>query len=351
MSSISFLATILTGGAKILLDNWGKGKAGKAALVCGGLLVAGTGVYMLANWWDKMWDCKFKKDLHDHKQGKKKHEEKAGLEEWLQDFKQAHRRSTTDQAAVRTLIYDWLIEGNDTGLLAPTDCGKTTYMMQVAMDLAAGHPAYPLTRSFEDRKPIRVVVFALEQSDLDIKTYYGDRLEKLQPMITIHAGVERNTPGRMLEIIKAELMAGGTGGVVVIIDNFTTLLENSNQKDVEQFCLNLDIIRQASTETDRPLTVVKVFHTKKNVRPDRRFDQTYFRGDGKYLYGAQNVLYLTYYNRGNGCRVQGYIKRKNGDKMELNLLRFTDNRRPGRLLYERTAGEEDLGMPNKKKRK
>ena len=164
---------------------------------------------------------------------------------------------------------------------------------------------------------------------------------------------------------KKILVAGGTGYIgshtvvelqnagyeVVIIDNFTTLLENSNQKDVEQFCLNLDIIRQASTETDRPLTVVKVFHTKKNVRPDRRFDQTYFRGDGKYLYGAQNVLYLTYYNRGNGCRVQGYIKRKNGDKMELNLLRFTDNRRPGRLLYERTAGEEDLGMPNKKKRK
>ena len=265
-----------------------------------------------------------------------------GAEDWLQDFKQAHPQRTAPE--LRNLVYDWLIEGNDTGLLAPTNCGKTTFVLQVAMDLAAGQCVYPLARQCEKVEPVRVVVFALEQNDLDIKTSYGDMLAYLRPWLSIHTGTEGLTPGRMMEIIKAELMAEGSGGVVVIIDNFTTLLENSNQKEVEQFCFGLNTLRLAIAETDRPLSVIKVFHAKKDVKLDRRFDQTYFRGDGKYLYGAQNVLYLNYCTRGNDMRVLGFIKRKNGDQQELNLLRCIPGR-PNCYLLAGNATVKDLGTP------
>lgn len=328
--------------AKFLLEAWDKGKGGKAVIILGGLTLVGTGIWMFGNWWTN-----HLKKSSGSKKDKEKQQAKAGLDEWLQNFKQAHRKEANVTPTIRTLIYNWLIEGYDTGLLAPTDCGKTTYVLQVAMDLAAGHCAYPLARQCEDCKPMRVVVFSLEQSDLEIKTYYGDMLEKLQPMLTIYAGREGNTPDKMIEKIKAELMASGKGGVVVIIDNFTTMLEISDRKEVKQFCLDLNTIRQASTKTDKPLTLIKVFHAKKDCKLDRRFDQNCFRGDVKYLYDAQNVLYLTYCRKGDDWRVQGYIKRKNGDRLELNLLRFA-NTLPHRFLLDKLGRVEDLGKPEEK---
>ena len=110
-----------------------------------------------------------------------------GLEEWVQEYKQAHRRNTFDKLEMRNLIFPWMTEGYDIGLLAPTDCGKTTLVLQVAMALSKGTCDNPISPQYGSIKPIRALVFSLEQSEMEINTYYGNVLSR-ERLLTIRGG-------------------------------------------------------------------------------------------------------------------------------------------------------------------
>lgn len=270
-----------------------------------------------------------------------------GLEEWVQEYKQAHRRNTFDKLEMRNLIFPWMTEGYDIGLLAPTDCGKTTLVLQVAMALSKGTCDNPISPQYGSIKPIRALVFSLEQSEMEINTYYGNVLSR-ERLLTIRGGewLGENPTAQILEEIQREMMAAGRGeGIVVIIDNFTKLVDISSCAQVEQFCKSLDRMRHASIEAGNPLTVLKVFHTNKECRVDRRFTEDNFRGNSKFLYETQNVLYLTYCKRGDDKRVLGFIKWKNGNKRQLWVLQYA-NTSPYQYHYVGLGKEKDLGRPS-----
>lgn len=284
-------------------------------------------------------------EIHRQEKAEKQTKEDPKLEVWLEKYRQTMRQSSHRNCKERDLIFPWLREGYDTGLLAPTDCGKTTFMMQVAIALSKGKCSYPIAPQCEIIKPIPTLVFSLEQSKREIDTNYGEICNAL-PLLTIYAGTE-NTPTKILERIQQEMMADRGCGLVVIIDNFTKLQEFSGLKEMEWFCLILDKLRHASLEAGKPLTPIKVFHAKKGCKVNRRFDESYFRGDGKYLFDAHNVLYLTYCNQGNDKRILGFIKRKNGDKRQLWMLQYA-NTHPYQYNYVGPAKEKDMGMPSDK---
>lgn len=172
--------------------------------------------------------AELRKEVVDHRaeirrqeKAGKQQQTSLGMDEWKQQYRQAVPEADTRQAEEYTLIYPWLTEGYDIGLVAPTNCGKTTLMMQAAMDLAKGGCTYPLAPGCTKIRPVRVLYFALEQSKKDIKRRYGD-IENLLPMLTVYDWPPVKTAD-ILEIIKQEMMACRGRGIVVIIDNWTKL--------------------------------------------------------------------------------------------------------------------------------
>lgn len=169
-----------------------------------------------------------KKDFYDYKQAEKEKKQQQkqaksspGLDEWLQQYRQAVPQADTRLAEEYALIFPWLTEGYDIGLVAPTNCGKTTLMMQVAMDLTRGEYTHKLAPGCSKIQPVRVLYFALEQSQKDIDRHYGN-IRNTLPMLTVYDGATWKTAD-MIEIIKREMMACRGRGVVVIIDNWTKL--------------------------------------------------------------------------------------------------------------------------------
>ena len=285
-------------------------------------------------------------EIRQREKAEKQTKTDPGLEDWLQGYKQTHQKSVGEAPKMRNLIFPWMTEGYDIGLLAPTDCGKTTFVLQVAMALTKGACDYPISPQEDTIKPIRTLVFSLEQSNVDINTYYGDVLVR-QRLLTIRGGewFGGNPTAQILEEIQQEMMAvPGGEGIVVIIDNFTKLVDISSYAQVEQFCKILDRMRHASIEAGNPLTVLKVFHTNKDCRTDRRFTEKSFRGDSKFLYATQNVLYLTYCKGGDDKRILGFIKWKNGNKRQLWILQHA-NTSPNQYRYVGPGKEKDLGTP------
>lgn len=287
------------------------------------------------------------KDLFIYKQAYKEQQKQAkqqqttpGLDEWLQQYRQDIPQADAGREEVCTLIFPWLTEGYDIGLVAPTNCGKTTLMMQIAMDLSRGECTYKLAPGCSKIQPVRTLYFALEQSRKDIDRHYGSA-QKGNSMLTVYDATVWNTAA-MLDIIKREMMACRGRGVVVIIDNWTKLLQKNNQTAADRFWNDLDDLRMASSQTANPLTTIKVFHTKKSYKTDRKIIETDCRENGKYLTSIQNVLTLTYSSRGTDYRVQGYIKLKDGDSTELNLLRYA-NTNPYQYEYVEAASPDDLG--------
>mgnify|MGYP001775632975 CR=1 FL=1 len=297
--------------------------------------------------------AELQKEIADHRaeirqreKAEKQTKTDPGLEDWLQEYKQTHPSGVGEAPKMRNLIFPWMTEGYDIGLIAPTDCGKTTFVLQVAMALTKGTCDYPISPQEDTIKPIRTLVFSLEQNDVEINTYYGDVLAK-QRLLTIRGEewFEGNPTAQILEEIQREMMAASAGeGMVVIIDNFTKLVSDSDHKQVEQFCKSLDRMRHASTQTGNPLTVLKVFHTNKDCRTDRRFTEKSIRGDSKYLYETRNVLYLTYYKGDNDKRILGFIKWKYGNKRQLWILQLV-NTTPYQSRYVGPGKAKDLGTP------
>lgn len=292
-----------------------------------------------------------KKDFYDYKQAEKEKKQQQkqaksspGLDEWLQQYRQAVPQADTRLAEEYALIFPWLTEGYDIGLVAPTNCGKTTLMMQVAMDLTRGEYTHKLAPGCSKIQPVRVLYFALEQSQKDIDRHYGN-IRNTLPMLTVYDGATWKTAD-MIEIIKREMMACRGRGVVVIIDNWTKLCKKNKQATADIFWNDLDELRMASSQTTCPLTTIKVFHTKKDYKKGEEIQLEDCRGYGEDLDNMQNILYLTSSNRGREYRVQGYLKLKDGDETELNLLRWA-NTQPNQFEYAGPATLDDIGNANK----
>ena len=108
------------------------------------------------------------------------------------------------------------------------------------------------------------------------------------------------------------------------------------------FWNDLDEMRMVSSQTVCPLTTIKVLHTKKDFETGQEIQLKDCEGFGTDLDSMQNILYLLKSSRGGEYRLQGYLKRKDGDETEVNLLRWA-NTWPNRFEYVESATPNDIG--------
>ena len=259
-----------------------------------------------------------------------------------ESYHEALKNGTVHVSRERTLGFSWLREGYDTGLVGPTDCGKSVFVMQVAMALARGRCDVNLSSEWHDIPPMPVVMFSLEQSNHEIREYYGSVIDNLSTL-KLYAG-SRITPAHIITVIKEELEKAGDSGVVAIIDNYTKLEERAGVKAMRQFCADLDCLRQQGLEKGSPLTPLKVYHARSDWKLSSPLTPASVRGDKKNVCFTNNFLYLTYCKQGSDKRVLGFMKLKHGNKEAVSILEFAGTK-IDQFRYVGKGGSNDLGEP------
>lgn len=259
-----------------------------------------------------------------------------------ESYHEAVKNGTVHASRERTLGFSWLREGYDTGLVGPTDCGKSVFVMQVAMALARGRCDVNLSSEWHDIPPMPVVMFSLEQSNHEIREYYGSVIDNLSTL-KLYAG-SRITPAHIITVIKEEMEKAGGSGVVAIIDNYTKLEERAGVKAMRQFCADLDCLRQQGLEKGSPLTPLKVYHARSDWKLSSPLTPASVRGDKKNVCFTNNFLYLTYCKLGSDKRVLGFMKLKHGNKEAVSILEFAGTK-IDQFRYVGKGGSNDLGEP------
>lgn len=256
-----------------------------------------------------------------------------------ESYHEAVKNGTVHASRERTLGFSWLREGYDTGLVGPTDCGKSVFVMQVAMALARGRCDVNLSSEWHDIPPMPVVMFSLEQSNHEIREYYGSVIDNLSTL-KLYAG-SRITPAHIITVIKEELEKAGGSGVVAIIDNYTKLEERAGVKAMRQFCADLDCLRQQGLEKGSPLTPLKVYHARSDWKLSSPLTPA---SDKKNVCFTNNFLYLTYCKQGSDKHVLGFMKLKHGNKEAVSILEFAGTK-IDQFRYVGKGGKKDLGEP------
>ena len=259
-----------------------------------------------------------------------------------ESYHEAVKNGTVHASRERTLGFSWLREGYDTGLAGPTDCGKSVFIMQVATALARGRCDVNLSSEWHDIPPMPVVMFSLEQSNHEIREYYGSVIDNLSTL-KLYAG-SRITPAHIITVIKEELEKAGGSGVVAIIDNYTKLEERAGVKAMRQFCADLDCLRQQGLEKGSPLTPLKVYHARSDWKLSSPLTPASVRGDKKNVCFTNNFLYLTYCKQGSDKHVLGFMKLKHGNKEAVSILEFAGTK-IDQFRYVGKGGKKDLGEP------
>ena len=261
----------------------------------------------------------------------------------IESYHEAKISGTVKSSKERLLGFPWLREGYDTGLVAPTDCGKSTFIMQVAIALAKGKCDVNLSPVWHNISPMTVVVFSLEQHYSEISEHYGSVIDNLS---TLKVYAEANiTPSQIISILKKEQEKAGESGIFVVIDNYTKLEEQFGVKIMKQFCEELDKLRNASFKTGKIITPFKIYHAKDNCKLTEPFTPSSVRGNKKNVYFTNNFLYLTYCRHGKDKRILGYMKCKHGDRAQISILKFASNTKVAMFRYAGKGSTKDLGMP------
>lgn len=263
----------------------------------------------------------------------------------LESYHEAVQNGTADPCKEKALGFSWLSIGYDTGIVGPTDCGKSVLIMQIAMALVRGHCDVNLSSEWHDIPPMPVVMFSLEQNYNELSSHYGSALDGL-PRLKLYAG-GCITPADIINIVKTEMEYAGDLGIVVIIDNYTKLASLADGKEMKWFCKELEKLRMEGLKTGKPLTLLKVYHAKSDWKPTVPLTPNAVKGDKKNVDFTNNFLYFTYCNRGSDKRVLGFMKRKHGNKEAISILEYAGTE-IDQFRYVGEGNVKDIGLPQAK---
>lgn len=260
----------------------------------------------------------------------------------IESYREAVLNGTVDKTIERCLGYSWLKEGYDTGLVGPTDCGKTTFIMQLAISLARGECNNLLSQEWLETPPTPVIVFTLEQNYSEIQKYYGEIIDKT-PLLEVY-GNTKIYPSEIIEIIVIEKNKHKNKGIAVFIDNYTKLEELYGVKAMKEFSEKLEKLRLENSAPNKPITPLKVYHTKSDWKPTQPLTSDNVRGNKNNVYFTQNFLYFTYCKHSNEQRVLGFIKLKHGNKNIAYILEYA-NTKINQFCYVKEGNKNDIGIP------
>lgn len=258
----------------------------------------------------------------------------------IESYREAMRNGTIGKNVGKILGFPWIREGYDIGLVGPTDCGKSTFVMQVAIAIAKGKCDVKLAPEWCDIPPTPVLLFSLEQSNEEIDTYYGSVINDL-PMLEIYAG-SQITPKMIIDVVKEKVLKMSNTGIVVFIDNNSKLEEMFGVKAMRLFCKELDDLRNQSLKVGKPITLFKVYHAKSDWNPTKPLTPASVRGDKKNVLFTNNFVYFAYCKHGSDKRVLGYMKLKHGNKETVSILEYAGTK-IDQFHYAGKGSKEDLG--------
>lgn len=184
----------------------------------------------------------FKEEIRSKRQDEKIAPNKVISDIKIESYHEKLKNGTLDTAKERVLGFPWLREGYDTGLVAATNCGKTTFVMQVAIALTRGYCEVRMSDEWHDIKPMQVVLFALEQNNKEIAQYYGSAINNLN-RLEIHCETGLRTE-HILSILRKAIKETTKEGIVAIFDNHTKLEDRCGVKAMKIFNQELEIYRQ-----------------------------------------------------------------------------------------------------------
>lgn len=258
----------------------------------------------------------------------------------IESYREAMRNGTVGKNVGKALGFPWVREGFDTGLVGPTDSGKSTFVMQIAIAIAKGKCDIKLAPEWHNIPPTSVLLFSLEQSYEEINTYYGSVINNL-PMLEIYAD-SQITPKKIIDIIKEKKDIITSTGMAVFVDNYSKLEDKAGVKAMKQFCEELDDLRSQSLKVEKPITLFKVYHVKPDWNPTKPLTPASVRGDKKNVFFTNNFVYFTYCKHGSDKRVLGYMKLKHGNKETLSILEYAGTE-IDQFRYVGKGSKEDLG--------
>lgn len=258
----------------------------------------------------------------------------------IENYHEAVQNGTVDGSKERILGFPWLREGYDTGFAGPTDCGKSTFIMQVAIALAKGRCDVKLSPEWHDISPMSVVMFSLEQSNSEIGTYYGSVINDLSTL-NLYAG-SQIAPAQIITIVEENMRKAGESGIVVIIDNYTKLASQADSKEMRWFYVKLEQLRMEGLKAAKPLTLLKVYHAKSDWKLSTPLTPSNVKGDKKNVDFTNNFLYFTYCKLGPDKRVLGFMKLKHGSKETISILEYADTE-INQFRYVGEGSKKDLG--------
>lgn len=264
----------------------------------------------------------------------------ANINDKIESYREAIRNGTIGKNVGKILGFPWIREGYDIGLVGPTDCGKSTFVMQVAIAIAKGKCDVKLASEWCDIPPTPVLLFSLEQSNEEIDTYYGSVINDL-PMLEIYAG-SQITPKMIIDVVKEKVLKMNNTGIVVSIDNYSKLEEMAGVKAMRLFCKELDDLRNQSLKVGKPITLFKVYHAKSDWNPTKPLTPASVRGDKKNVLFTNNFVYFTYCKHGSDKRLLGYMKLKHGNKETVSILEYAGTK-IDQFHYAGKGSKEDLG--------
>lgn len=244
------------------------------------------------------------------------------------------------------LMYGFVPKGGSLVICGPTNVGKTTFNIQLALQLVTGKCDYPLAPNFSPVKPQKVLLFSTEQSKKTIKHDYK-ALGNQYPNFKIET--EGVSPEEILAKVKLELETADSEGIVVDIDNYTKLIDAYGDAEVKWLDRQLEELRRKNENT-KPVTLIKIVHTNKKYKEYNPVDIQHIDGKSGIANFTHNLIFLTACGKGHDYRILKERKNKiDGTKDTVSILTYAGTD-PHQFVYNGEAVEEEA-LPSRHSRK
>ena len=237
----------------------------------------------------------------------------------------------------RILMYTFLQKGDSLGICGPSNIGKSTFVFQLLLNLALGKCDYPIAATHYPIHPQKVLLFTTEQRDEEIKANYKAVTNQL-PNFKIES--KQTSPEEILAKIKMEMKTADNNGLIIAIDNYTWLKDKYEIKKLKGLDRELGKL-QCVNQNDKPITIIKVFHTNDKYREYNPVENHHVQGGQNIANLTKNFIYLTPCSKGHDYRILKIGKDKTGgSKGTVSLLKFAGIE-PHQFVYVGEVVEAD----------
>lgn len=236
------------------------------------------------------------------------------------------------------LGFFFLERGSTLGICGPTEIGKTTFLIQLLISLAMGREAVSIHPNWNPIKPQKVLLFSTEQSKNDIRFLYGSAKEMSKNLLIETEGMSLET---ILSKVRYQLDTAGSEGIVVAIDNYTKLSNLYGRKQIQKLDRELTAL-QTKYQDEKPITLIKVFHTDDNYRAYNPIGEEHIKGSADIANLTKNFIFLSKCRDGENTRILKVKKNKIHIKTDtVSILKYAGTD-PRMFLYDREAIEKDV---------